>query len=505
MEYTELADYALPSGVLTEWYPAVADDDAWRDDDRQLSYMHLEHARRAYAEGDAWFSEWIGTAFAIHHRLDADVFSRTLLRWYARHEAFRASVVPSETSDGVDFLRRTVSADAISVEAVGSPEVISSTSVFGRVSELFNTRVNPLHWPPCIAVTIAPADDSQSFLVIFAADHTVMDAYTQVFAIKELTAIYESELLDVPDQLHEFGSYLDFSDAERTIGSQITADDGVVSRWTSFFKAHHDSTLDTQPHSMPRFPVLRTSTPPDGIERPAVASPAGDSEYQASLSRWLLNADETERFHQVCKKLGANMQAGIYTALSITNSRLAGNPDLRFISPVHTRTEVKWGESAGWFVGIIPVHLRPGSATSFSEAITALGKNAAEYKELGTSPYYPIADLIGDRTPPQFVISYIDLRNAEGSEHWDARQARVLRSSTRNSDEVYLWINRIPKGTNISARFSASQQASDTVHRYISTFNDVLRTVIDDGDALFDTDLANEPSRGDVYSPDGRS
>ena len=36
MEYTELADYPLPAGRLTEWVPRV-DDDQWALDSRGLS------------------------------------------------------------------------------------------------------------------------------------------------------------------------------------------------------------------------------------------------------------------------------------------------------------------------------------------------------------------------------------------------------------------------------------------------------------------------------------
>ena len=44
MEYTELADYQVPTGAITAW-EATADPDSWCADSRRLSYMHLEHAR----------------------------------------------------------------------------------------------------------------------------------------------------------------------------------------------------------------------------------------------------------------------------------------------------------------------------------------------------------------------------------------------------------------------------------------------------------------------------
>ncbi|MGC4962129.1 condensation domain-containing protein [Gordonia sp. DT218] len=478
MEYTELADYPLPGGTLTAWVPEAAPD-AWSLDPRRLSYMHVEHANRAAAEGDDWYSQWIGTAFLIERPLDGDAMSETMNRWYARHEAFRTSVTDGETDAPQ---RITLPMESISIGRRPMGDHLSSTEVFERVNEYFNTAVSPLSWPHCIAVTVELDDRDDAFLVVFAADHTVMDAYTQVFAIKELTALYDSVVTGTPDGLAEFGSYVDFSDAERAIGDRIRDTDDAVAGWSRFFA---DADPDSpQPAPMPTFPVVRSCE--SDAAPTIIAERTPDRGFQATLSSWLLDADQTAAFNALCKDAGANMQAGIYTALSMAAAKLSGSGELRFINPVHTRTEMKWGEAAGWFVGIIPVHLRPQDATTFRQAITSVATSASDYKGVGAAPFAPIADLIGgDTTPPGLVVSYIDLRHADGADLWDARRARVLRSSTRNADEVYFWINRVPAGTNISSRFPTGPRA-DMVHRFISTFQQILTTVIADGDLAYD-------------------
>ncbi|SIR81233.1 condensation domain-containing protein [Williamsia sterculiae] len=488
MEYTELADYPLPAGIVTEWTP-TADAADWTDDHRKLSYAHLEHAARARDVGDDWYSHWIGTAFTVDHPLDADAMSRTLVRWYARHEAFRSTVthldLPGLDGTADDFGRRIIGADAVRIDAVRDASVSSSSAVYQRINEFFNTRITPLQWPHCLAVTVEPDTRDHSFLLVFGADHTVMDAYTQVFAIKELTRLYEAELLGRDDSLATFGSYLDFSHAERAAGAQLDSDAEAVSRWVDFLCSHSESR--TQPDPMPAFPRPQ-DTRPDDLESTIQGE---DPAFQASLSTWVLDADQTERFHRACKAHGSNMQAGVYTALSIAADRLAGAGDLRFVSPVHTRTELQWGEAAGWFVGLVPVHLRPGAASTFGTAIGPIAQCAKEYKDLGTVPFHPIAHLIGHRTPPQFVVSYIDLRGAEGADQWNAQNARVLRSASPAADEVYFWINRIPTGTNLSARFPAGRSDADYVHRFLRVFTDVLLEVVRDGDTTFaPSDLA---------------
>lgn len=493
MEYTELADYPMPNGRVTAWEPTVHED-AWTEDTRSLSYMHLEHALRAAHEGDDWYSQWIGTAFLIERPLDRDALRATILRWYERHEVFRTSVDvrTPETADDADrtLNRITVPIDAVSVDERTLGASLTSTAAFEVVNEYFNSTVTPLRWPHCIAVTVEPADRDDAFLLIFAADHTVMDAYTQVFAINELTAIYESRINGTPDDLPSFGSYVDFSHAERTSGDLIDASDAAVAQWSDFFSRSGEN--PTQPDPMPGFPTFPRPDPgtadPGAGRPPAIRSEREpDRGFQATLSSWLLNAEDTQRFHQICKDAGANMQAGVYTALAMAAEQLTGNGHLRFISPIHTRTELRWGEAAGWFVGIVPVQLDPAGARTFRTAIRPVAASATTYRDVGLAPYARIADLIGgDATPPGLVISYIDLRSAQGAELWDDRAARVLRSATRAAEEVYLWINRVPSGTNISARFPSGARADD-VHRFISTFHHILTEVIANGDATVTT------------------
>ena len=66
MEYTELADYPLPAGTLTEWLPVVTDASAWNADDRPVSFTHEDHCSRGND------GSWIGTVFEIHRRFDVD-------------------------------------------------------------------------------------------------------------------------------------------------------------------------------------------------------------------------------------------------------------------------------------------------------------------------------------------------------------------------------------------------------------------------------------------------
>lgn len=483
MEYTELSDYPLPSGRVTEW-TMRAPSDAWVADNRRLSLTHLAHAGRAVTAGDDWHSEWIGTAFYIEHRLDAVVMARTLERWYARHEVFRSTVI---LDDCGEFTRRTVPSEATTADCRLVGRHLSSTAVYEHISEHFDTTVSPLRWPHCIAVTVEPHDDEARFLFVFAADHTVMDAYTQVFAIDEVIALYGSELTGAPDGLPQVGSHIDFCDAERAHTDTVGTDDVTVAAWSRFFGAHTETT-GAQPDRMPAFPV---STHEHTVVGDVGADASASSANQASLSSWILDAEGTEQFHRVCKAAGANMQAGVYTALTIAAHRRCGDSRLRLINPIHTRNAPQWAGAAGWFVDIVPVHLDPGDAHTFREAITHVARSAADYRTDPATPYSAVPDVLDDPAtalPPQFVVSYIDMRAAAGAQHWDRRAARVLRSATAQADEVYLWINRVPNGTNISARFP-SGAAGTPMSDFITAFAGVMHEVVAAGDAAYTSPL----------------
>lgn len=300
-----------------------------------------------------------------------------------------------------------------------------------------------------------------------------------MFAIDEVIALYDAEFtgagtaVDLPD----FGSYIDFSEAERARTEHATVADPAVHEWRRFFNSYTE-TAATQPDRMP------------GCPRPAVGGADGGapaSSHQASLSSWILDADQTDRFHRTCKAAGATMQAGVYTALTVAAQRHAGDPQLRLINPIHTRSDAQWSGSAGWFVDIVPVHLKTGGARTFGQALRTVAASALTYQSVSATPYSVVAQLLDDPATgqaPQFVVSYIDLRGAPGAAHWARRRARVLRSATNQAPEVYLWINRVPAGTNISARFP-SGAAGSAISDFISVFTGIVREIADVGDVEY--------------------
>lgn len=479
MEYTELADYPLPAGRLTEWVPA-ADSDAWTEDPRGVSFTHEDHCSRG-SDGS-----WIGTVFEVHRRYDAEVMRQTILSYIARHEAFRTRV-ERDPADGV-WHRFTVPSDAVRVADRREQRIRSESQVFEHLESWFADVVSPTLWPHFVLATVVPephvaasAPHQDKFLVIFAADHSVMDAYSQIYAINEFDRLYAHALDGTDHRLPDVGSYVDFSAAERTLGESLTLDHDAVLAWRNF--------LAEEGGRFPAFPL------PLNAEDSSAATDLATR--QSSVSSWLLTTDQVDRFNSACRAAGQNMQSGILAALAIVNARLTGNGTFRTIMPMHTRYAEKWAASVGWYVGILPMEIRLDhaedytvenyTAEHFTHAIDRAAEGAGAYKGLAAVPYSRVASLLSSTEIPRFVVSYIDLRFMPDGEEWQDRRGRALRSECHAENEVYFWVNRTLQGLNISARFPSSDVSTTNVHRFIAEFVSVMTEVIDGSSGSLDS------------------
>lgn len=471
MEYTELADYPLPAGRLTEWVPAV-DNSAWAQDPRGVSFTHEDHCSRGND------GSWIGTVFEIHRRYDTEVMRRTILRYVERHEAFRTRVEPDATGT---WHRFTVPSDAVRVDDRQEQRTRSESQVFEHLESWFADVVSPTLWPHFVMATVVPephvaasVPQQDKFLVIFAADHSVMDAYSQIYAINEFDRLYAQSLDGTDPNLPEVGSYVDFSAAERALGESLTPDHEAVVAWQNFL-AEEDG----------RFPAF----PLPLIADDSVA-PTDLATRQSSVSSWLLTSEQAWKFNTACRAAGQNMQSGILAALALVNARLTGDGTFRTIMPMHTRYAEKWAASVGWYVGILPMEIRLENARTFADAIESAAAGAGAYKGLAAVPYSRVASLLSSTEIPRFVVSYIDLRFMPDGEEWQDRKGRALRSECHAENEVYFWVNRTLQGLNISARFPSSDVSTTNVHRFIAEFVSVLTGVIEEPTESLDSMVA---------------
>lgn len=486
MKFTELSAYTLPSGLVTEWAPNT-DVGAlgWRSDNRPLTDDHELHIVRS-ARGGA-DSSWLGAVFSIDRRFDSEALRRAIQTWALRHETFRTTVTLGDDGSGHTCLhRRTHTGDGLTV----------GDSTLGRMSgqqageflaEHFSTRLSPLTWPHFMIATITehtPADDD--FTLIFAADHSVMDAYSMLLSINEIRLLYEAAMAGADVDLPEIGSHVDFSAGSRSASAELTTDHPAVELWRHF--------LDQSGGNFPEF-GLPLNEPPSTTESVPEAAPAGPTPLpQRGWAETVATAEQIAALNALSRSAGHGAQTAVVAALALANRELTGSQRLRMAMPMHTRTEARFLESVGWYVGLGALEVDLAGAQTFAEALTAAADGIAEAKRLSRLPFPRIAQLLESHAEPQFVVSYLDLRFVPGATEWSDWQAQTLRGSSHSDSEVYLWVARTPDGVTVSARYPDNTIAEANVIRLISTAFSLTTAVIEGGlEASLDSDSLKSP------------
>ena len=463
MEFTELADYAVPAGTLTEWIPSVGphartpEAAGWQPDTRPTSYVHEAHLRTSLGSPRRGRESWLGAAFEVAGPLNKPAFRNAVLKWIDRHEAMRSSASIDEASG--EMSRVTAAPGAIDIWQVEQERCAESSEVFEHLRYLFDEFTSPLIWPAYAFVTLEPLDQTRPITVFFAADHSIIDGLSTVLVAHEIVALYGEELGGPPAALFEAGSYLDFGSSERERNAELEHSDDAARIWRDF--------LVDGDGQLPAFPL-------------DIGEPSPDEVPQSGLSAWVLDPDQADSFSIACRKTGHSLFAGLLAVLAITGADLGGGTRFRTVTPVHTRDEPQWASALGWFVGLCPISFDIADADSFGAVIAAASAEVKKTKPIARVPLDRVFTTLGYSARPRFVVSFMDVRFAPAAEHWPDWNARALRSKQYQHD-VYVWINRTPQGINIAARFPNTEQATARVHEYLGAFRKLLTDVAETG------------------------
>lgn len=469
MEYTELSAYDLPAGTVTSWTPR-ADAGRWQQDPRELSPGHEAHLR------DSEPGSWIGSVLRVPGPYEPEPLRRAIHAWVSRHEVLRTTV----TRDSGEGWRR-VTAPA---EAVAIRDLVVGDLTSGQVAALLPSLladVSPTAWPHCVLASVVPApgQGADHFVLAFGADHSVMDAYSQLLWFEEIVSLYDAARHGVPDgelRALEVGSHVDFSAEDRKLAMTLAADGEPVRRWLDFLGPDA---------AFPRYGTL-THPATDAAE---AARP------QASRSAWLATVGQTDDLSARSRARGASAQSGVLAAFAHAARRVHGLDRLRFVLPMHTRYAPQHAAAVGWYVGLCPVDLdlagvdpvlrevdagQDGPATVIDgnalttgiervHAAVSAGKNLVRYS------FARIAELGGITDSPHFAVSYVDTRFVPGAERWTSWEARTLRSPAYGTDELYLWFLRTHEGLNVSTRYPDTPGAHAAIDDLIAELRGYFR------------------------------
>lgn len=463
MEYTELSDYDLPAGVVTSWTPR-ADAGRWQQDPRDLSPGHEAHLR------DSEPGSWIGSVLRVPGPYEPEPLRRAVHAWVSRHEVLRTTVTRDA---GAGWRRVTAPAEAV---AIGDLVVgrLTGDQVTALLPSLL-ADVSPTAWPHCVLATVVPEPAAcsggatpEGFVLAFGADHSVMDAYSQLLWFEEIVSLYDAARRGVPDaelRALEVGSHVDFSADDRKLAMTLAADGEPVHRWLDFLGPDV---------VFPRYGADITHPAADAAE---AARP------QASRSEWLATTDQTDDLSARSRARGASAQSGVLALFAHAARRVHGIDRLRFVLPMHTRYAPQHAAAVGWYVGLCPVDLdldgvdpvlraldggradtgrdarRVVDGTALTAAVERVHAAVTAGKPLVRYSFARVAELGGITDGPHLAVSYVDTRFVPGAERWSTWDARTLRSPAYGTDELYLWFLRTHDGLNVSARHPDTPEA----------------------------------------------
>lgn len=441
VEYTELTVHPFTPGRLTTWHPHV-EEATWRPDPRGISWDHANHL----AHGRP--GSWIGSVMRVPLAYDEQVLRRALRAWIARHEALRTTV--AATAEG-GWQRLTALGTGVDVRAAdqgwhGGEEARD------LVSEAFAT-ISPSVWPHVVFASVHD-EGADDFLLAFGADHSVMDAYSQLLWFAEIVELLRRVSEGTPDAELvgcELGSHIDHSALDRSRGEALTVDSDAVRRWRDFLAATQGARSSSP--GFPHFPDPHVT-----VTAVSEATPA-----QRSSSTRVASAEQAGVLAELCRGAGTGLQSGAIAMLALALRPQRGVDRLDFVLPLHTRQDPAHASSVGWYVGCAPVALDLAGSDTLLETIERVAAAVTRDRDLALQPLPRVAELLELDDHPHFVISFVDTRTVPGSVEWTEWEARALRSPVHADDEVYLWLIRDHEGINVSARYPRTGEAEQVM------------------------------------------
>ena len=453
MKLTQLSQYHTQPGLITEWtmHPKTMTAAAEAaEDHRPPSYLQEAHVRTAALQHNAGISAptWLATAFDIANPLDLDTFESTCLDWIGRHETLRSGF----RQQGDQLRRFTLAPEAILLERTVIGDFSDADELQRYLEDRFDAATNPLTWPPYLFLTVTR---ERSATVYLAFDHSNVDGYSIALMAHEIQELYAAAIAGREARLVQVGSYLDFSAIERDSALRVDGDHEAVRRWRDFVAASGGV--------LPPFPLDLGLVP-------------GELPKQTGVCEWLLDSTAAEAFAAACKSGDGSFFAGVLAAAGLAAYELGDSSVYRSVLPLHTRTEVQWQASLGWYIGLAPIEVPMPTMGDFRDVMRLTRRAVRVARPVAEVPFARVCEVLGAILLPRFVISYIDGRFVPGADCWRQWNAHAF-GKVSYGDEVYMWINRALDEVYVTIRYPSTNLAHQNMSRYIDRIRGILNTV----------------------------
>ncbi|SHG70037.1 Condensation domain-containing protein [Jatrophihabitans endophyticus] len=448
---TTLDRYPLRPGLLVEWIPEPVGAAYCVEDVRAPSYLQEEHIRAEvlFREQGVRASSWLATAFDLPGRVELEAMHSLLCTVLARHESLRSEF----RFDGVRLARHTHPSSHVRLRMHVVGEFDSGARIASYLEGRFDEATNPLDNPlPTVFAAIVRPESTTALL---ASDHSRTDGYSLFLVPHEFAQLRAAQQDGRLYELADVDSHVDHSHAERSRAAAIDADHRGVLVWKRF--------LDACGGALPEFPVDR-----------GVAD--GEVPEWAGLHETVLSEDDAEAFGVACKEAGVQFLSGLVAATATAAREIGGSREFHTTVPVHTRSARGAEGSLGWYVNSLPISVRTADAVDFRTVATATHGALRTALPALKVPCSRAWELTGTFPLLRTMISFMDLRNTPGSEHWAEWNVSGL-GKPPPGDHVFLWFIRTRHGTSLTAVFPDTVAGNEIIPRIAARIGEVLTTV----------------------------
>lgn len=424
MRLTSIAQMRLPAGRVL---------DRGATPGARLRRLPISFDQARHVGGGPRPGSWMAVALDLPRDVSEDELAAAWDEVVARHTTLRT--VFSRDADGLSL--HEVEVVAAAWRAHDEPGGSSDPR------QVLRTLLDDACSPPdrlahrlCLVRTSDPAEPD---VVLLAADHAHVDAWSLLVLVRDLTAILGGRAADLPPAPAPFAEHT------AALAARPPAPPEVHARWAEILRAGAGG--------MPTFPLdLGDIAAP----RPEVVE-----------VRDVLDADEVHALEARARTLGVRMVALATSVMTRALADLGGGP-LRAVLPVHSRYDTHWHDSVGWFITNSVLETADPDPRACAEAVS-------EAIRLGSHALAPILAPHGGMpaTPGMFAVSWLDNRRLPVAVDPTLRPQHV--SAVIETDGVMIWFVLTDDGLHVRCRYPGTPQARTSVGAWLDVVCDELR------------------------------
>jgi malonyl CoA-acyl carrier protein transacylase len=295
----------------------------------------------------------VGFTASLSPCLDWSAFGRAASRLVERHPALRTAIVETESGNPVQRVAPSAAPDLALIAASDWPEEELKQRVIEEFSRAFEID--------CPMVRIRVYRSEHRDVILFAADHLILDAFSLQICLEDLKEFYSAEYAMAAPQLSPLSAdYGDFVKWEATLTEGPESE-----RLWSYWKEKLRGDL----------PVLNL---PSSHPRPDVLLPKGQT------VRLSFGADLSAGVQRIARGNRTTSYAVLLAAYYVLLKMYCRQDDIIVGTSVSRRDDSRWSRMVGLFLNVLPLRVDLSGNPKFTDHLAHVRKTllgALEHNE----------------------------------------------------------------------------------------------------------------------------